>query len=229
VLARARAPVRGGMKNPTAPEEATPRDATARLIRENRLVVVLRRVEPHSQLLEIVRATFTAGARVFEITLDSPTALDDIAATRRVLETSATPFAVGAGTVLTSEQLQYAKRAGADFAVSPVLDEGVLREAVASGVPFIPGALSPSEMARGWSLGATFVKVFPASSVGPLHVREVLAPMPHLQLIATGGIDGGTARSFLDAGAAAVGIGSAFVRATAAERRALIAALAPDA
>jgi 2-dehydro-3-deoxyphosphogluconate aldolase/(4S)-4-hydroxy-2-oxoglutarate aldolase len=92
-------------------------------------------------------------------------------------------------------------------------------------MPFIPGAFTPTEVATAWAAGATFVKLFPASAVGPTFVRELRGPMPDTQLIPTGGVDASNARAFLDAGAAAVGIGSAITKADAATRRAIVEAV----
>jgi 2-dehydro-3-deoxyphosphogluconate aldolase/(4S)-4-hydroxy-2-oxoglutarate aldolase len=96
---------------------------------------------------------------------------------------------------------------------------------VAAGLPFVPGALTPTEIATAWYAGATFVKLFPASAVGPSLVRELRGPMPEVELIPTGGIDAANAVAFLEAGAIAVGIGSAIVRAAPDARRALVEAL----
>jgi Entner-Doudoroff aldolase len=131
-------------------------------------------------------------------------------------------FLVGAGTVLSRHQLEAARRAHADFAVSPLLDPALVSTAVEEGLPFIPGALTPTEVATAWAAGATFVKLFPASAVGPAFVRELRGPIPDAQLIPTGGIDASNAPAFLDAGAVAVGIGGAITRADAATRRAIV-------
>jgi 2-dehydro-3-deoxyphosphogluconate aldolase/(4S)-4-hydroxy-2-oxoglutarate aldolase len=93
-------------------------------------------------------------------------------------------------------------------------------------MPFIPGALTPTEVGSAWAAGATFVKLFPASAVGPTFVRELRGPMPAVQLIATGGVDAANAPAFLEAGAAAVGVGGAITRAGADARRAIVAAVA---
>jgi 2-dehydro-3-deoxyphosphogluconate aldolase/(4S)-4-hydroxy-2-oxoglutarate aldolase len=86
--------------------------------------------------------------------------------------------------------------------------------------------MTPSEVSAAWSAGAAFVKVFPASAVGPAFVREMRAPLREIELIPTGGVDGTNARDFLDAGAAAVGVGSALVRADDAGRRELVSLVA---
>jgi len=199
----------------------------AAAVRRHRLIVVLRRVEPQAHLLEIVEQLADSGARAFEITWDSPSAAGDLSAVREHLAgRSDGPHLVGAGTVLRIDQLAAARSAGADFAVAPVLDPELLRAAVGAGLPFIPGALTPTEIAAAWAAGATFVKLFPASAVGPSFVRELRGPLPDVPLIATGGVDASNAAAFLAAGAVAVGIGSALTRAGADERRAIVAGVA---
>lgn len=198
----------------------------AHAVRRHRLIAVLRRVEPRDRLLTLVTELADAGVRIFEVTLDSDQGADDLVAVRELLAARAEgAFFIGAGTVIGPARLTAARRAGADFAVSPLLELELVREAVASGLAFVPGALTPTEIARAWDAGATFVKLFPASSVGPSFVRELRGPMPDVQLIPTGGIDGTNAGGFLEAGAAAVGIGGALVRATPDERRALVEAV----
>lgn len=202
----------------------------ATAIRTHRLIVVLRRIEPRERLLSLVAELADDGVRAFEITMDAPSAADDLAAARRLLqERSDGPHLVGAGTIRAEDQLDGARRAEADFGVAPLLDVDLLRAAVEAGLPFIPGAMTPTEVATAWAAGATFVKLFPASAVGPSFVRELRGPLPDVQLIPTGGVDATNAAAFLDAGAAAVGIGSAITRATPEDRRRLVRSLLMDA
>jgi 2-dehydro-3-deoxyphosphogluconate aldolase / (4S)-4-hydroxy-2-oxoglutarate aldolase len=196
----------------------------AEAIRRERLVAVLRGVQPRSELLDLVGALADAGARIFEITFDGPAGDADLVAARALLGSRADgPFLLGAGSVLRRGQLEAARRAGADFAVAPLLDPDLVSTAVQEGLPFIPGAFTPTEIARAWAAGATFVKLFPASAVGPAFVRELRGPMADVALIPAGGVDGRNARAFLDAGATAVGVGAALTRTDATARRALIA------
>jgi 2-dehydro-3-deoxyphosphogluconate aldolase/(4S)-4-hydroxy-2-oxoglutarate aldolase len=130
--------------------------------------------------------------------------------------------------VRTLEALDQAADAGAGFIVGPTLDQAVVEGALRHGLPVIPGAYSPTEIAQAWDGGATFVKLFPASSLGPAHVRELRGPFPDIELIATGGVDAASASAFLDAGCVAVGVGSALVRAATGERRAIVAATSVD-
>lgn len=188
-------------------------------IRSHRLVAVLRRIEPRDRLLALVDDLLQSGVCVFEITFDSADAAADLVAVRARVGDAGW---VGAGTVRTTDQLRAAIDAGASFGVSPLLDGAILGAALDAGLPFLPGAYTPTEVAAAWRAGATFVKLFPASSLGPSHVREMRGPMPEVETIATGGVDQANAASFLEAGAVAVGVGSALVRMTDDERRALV-------
>lgn len=215
---------------PVVAAEALRRSPIADRIRSTRLVAVLRRIEPRAALLELVDALAADGVRVFEVTFDAPSAAEDLPAVRGVLEARGCADAiVGAGTVRSIDELERAAAVGAAFAVSPTLDPAVIERALALGIPFVPGAYSPTEVERAWTAGATFVKLFPASSLGPGHAHELRGPFPDIETIATGGIDASNARLFLEAGCVAVGVGSALARATPEERRALVAAVAWDA
>ena len=166
------------------------------------------------------------GARIFEVTFDAPTAATDLVACREALARAhGDACLVGAGTIRTVTALDAACDAGAQFVVSPLLDPVIVEAALRRGVPVIPGAFTPTEIDAAWRAGATFVKLFPASSVGPGHVRELRGPMPEVELIPTGGIDGSSGPAFLAAGAVAVGIGGAIVNASPADRAAIVAAV----
>ncbi len=200
----------------------------ADLIRRHRLLAVLRPSSADVGLLALVEQLADAGARVFEIRLETHTAETDLAAVRAHLQARTDgPFLVGAGSVLRRNELEAARRAGADFAVAPLLDASLVATAVEEGMPFIPGAFTPTEIATAWAAGATFVKLFPAASVGPAFVRGLRGSMPDAQLIPTGGIDAASAAAYLEAGAAAVGIGIALALGDAATRRAIVESVVP--
>lgn len=202
------------------------RGPVADAIRRHRLIVILRHIEPRERLIPLVEELADAGARIFEVTFDAPTAADDLVALRaRLAGRADEPFVLGAGTLLTRDQLDAALGAGADFGVTPLCDLELLAAALDAGLPFIPGGMTPTELAAAWAAGATFVKLFPASAVGPQFIRELHGPLPEIEVIPTGGVDPGNAAAFLAAGAAAVGLGSALVRASANERRIILAGL----
>ena len=167
---------------------------------------------PRSAADRARRELVDAGVRVFEVTFDAPSAAADLARLPGGGRGGQRgDVLVGAGTVRSTDALDAAIGAGADFGVSPLFDPAVLSAALARGLPFVPGALTPTEIDAAWRAGATFVKLFPASSVGPTHVRELHGPMTEVELIPTGGVDGTTAVVFLAAGAVAVGIGGGAV------------------
>jgi 2-dehydro-3-deoxyphosphogluconate aldolase/(4S)-4-hydroxy-2-oxoglutarate aldolase len=201
------------------------RSQVADVIRRHRLIAILRRVAPRDRLLDLVGSLASDGVRVFEITFDEPNAGDDLVAARERLGADGVEDAVvGAGTIVTLPRLEAAVGRGAAFAVGPTFDLAILERAVDLEVPVIPGAYSPTEIALAWRAGATFVKVFPASSLGPSHIRELRGPLPDIEMIATGGVDSENAASFLAAGCVAVGVGGALVNGSRDERRAILAA-----
>lgn len=195
-------------------------------VRRHRLIVSLRRVTSQSALMDLVDELADAGVRVLEIGFDAATAAADLGTVRARLAARADgTYFVGAGTVLRRHDLEAARRAGVDFAAAPLLDASLVSTAVEEGLPFIPGAFTPTEVATAWAAGATLVKLFPASAAGPTFVRDIRGPMPDAQLIPTGGVDAANVRGFLDAGAVAVGIGGAITTVDADRRRAILDAI----
>jgi 2-dehydro-3-deoxyphosphogluconate aldolase/(4S)-4-hydroxy-2-oxoglutarate aldolase len=125
-----------------------------------------------------------------------------------LVETLGHRLNIGAGTVCTSQDLDLALAAGAQFIVTPILDEEVIRTCVKKEVPVFPGAYTPTEIYRAWSLGASMVKVFPATQLGAGYIREVLAPLPAIKLMPTGGVSPDNFADFLRAGARGLGMGT---------------------
>ncbi|RQP13256.1 MAG: bifunctional 4-hydroxy-2-oxoglutarate aldolase/2-dehydro-3-deoxy-phosphogluconate aldolase [Microbacteriaceae bacterium] len=177
------------------------RPALPALVADARIMVVARRLG--ADAYAALESLAAAGEPVvFEVTLDDPAAVEIIARLREA------GHVVGAGTVLSVQQVDAALAAGARFLVSPYLDEDVVRHAVAKGAAMVPGAMTPSEIARAWSLGASAVKVFPASVTGVALFRELRGPLGHIPLMPTGGIGPDNAGEFIAHGAFAVGVGS---------------------
>jgi 2-dehydro-3-deoxyphosphogluconate aldolase / (4S)-4-hydroxy-2-oxoglutarate aldolase len=175
-------------------------------IRAERVVAVLRSVPDAPRLIAALRS---GGIRIVEVTLDSDGALETIASFRSDPE-----LVVLAGTVRTPADVDAAAAASAEGCVTPVLVPEVIERCRSAGLPAIPGALTPSEIESAWRLGVPMVKLFPAALGGPSYVRDILAPLGDVPLLATGGVDADNAAAFLRAGAVAVGVGSAIVRAT---------------
>jgi 2-dehydro-3-deoxyphosphogluconate aldolase / (4S)-4-hydroxy-2-oxoglutarate aldolase len=181
-------------------------------IRAERIVAVLRRVP---DVDSVVEALVRGGIRIVEVTLDSDDALPTIERLRAI-----PGITVLAGTVRTPEEAEAAAIAGAEACVAPALVPEMVERCRAVGLPAIPGALTPSELEAARALGVELVKLFPGSLLGPGYVREVLAPLAGVQLLVTGGVDLSNAREFIDAGAVAVGVGSALTGAADVESHA---------
>ena len=172
-------------------------------------LIAIIRAGSSAGLIEICRALHDGGVEVSEITMTTPGALGAITAADREFGRQCL---IGVGSVLDDETAIRAIDAGARFVVGPTLKQKVVEAAHARGVPVLPGALSPTEVLAAWEGGADLVKVFPANHFGPRYFKDLLAPMPHLRLTPTGGVDLGTIQHWFDAGAACVGVGSALVR-----------------
>ena len=172
------------------------------IIEQERVVAILRKVP------DVEATVDELGLRVIEVTLDSPSALDAIHALRARADVT-----VLAGTVRTGDEARGAIDAGAEAIVGPAFVPEVGAVCRELGVPWIPGALTPTELEAAWRAGAALVKLFPGRLGGPQYVRDVLAPLADLRLIVTGGIDTTNALEFLRAGAIAVGAAASRARA----------------
>jgi 2-dehydro-3-deoxyphosphogluconate aldolase/(4S)-4-hydroxy-2-oxoglutarate aldolase len=163
------------------------------------------------------------GLRVVEVALTTPDGLD---AVREVARAAGDGAVVGAGTVLDPETARLAVLAGARFLVAPALDPRVGAVAHRYGAAWVPGVQTPTEILTALSAGADAIKLFPASATTPAAMRDVLAALPQAPLIPTGGLGIDDVPAWLEAGAVAVGLGSALSRGGPATTRALLARLA---
>ncbi|GHI85499.1 bifunctional 4-hydroxy-2-oxoglutarate aldolase/2-dehydro-3-deoxy-phosphogluconate aldolase [Streptomyces xanthophaeus] len=170
-------------------------------------IAILRSASP-LHFPAVADALHRAGIRAVEFTLTTPGVLS---ALREYAQAKPEGLALGAGTVMTPFDATRAVEAGATYLITPATCPDVIREARHLGVPVLPGALTPSEIAVAWREGATMVKLFPASIGGPDYVRAVRAPLPHVPLVPTGGIGLDEAPAYLAAGATALGMGSPLV------------------
>jgi 2-dehydro-3-deoxyphosphogluconate aldolase/(4S)-4-hydroxy-2-oxoglutarate aldolase len=171
-------------------------------------IIAVVRAQRADQVLPLSRALMAGGVVAVEITLTTPGAIDALRATSHALGSSAL---LGVGTVLDATSCEAAIEAGANFVVSPVLRPNLVPIAQAAGCPLMMGAYTPTEAQQAHEAGADFVKIFPADGLGPAYIKALLAPLPHLRLVPTGGVDLETAAPFLKAGCAALGVGSALV------------------
>jgi 2-dehydro-3-deoxyphosphogluconate aldolase/(4S)-4-hydroxy-2-oxoglutarate aldolase len=179
-----------------------------RRIHDTGLIPVVR-AESAELAIRAVEAITAGGVNVLEVTMTVPGAIG-------VIEQLATKFGgealIGAGTVLDRETADRCIQAGAQFIVSPALNEDTIAFCRANGVAVFPGALTPTEVVRAWKAGADAVKVFPASAVGGAsYLKSLKAPLPQVELIPTGGVSLATAADFIAAGAFALGVGADLV------------------
>lgn len=173
-------------------------------------VVGILRGLPPEKLRSVVEASMAGGLTNLEITMNTVGAADQIRAAREI---AGGAMNIGAGTVTSLQLLDEALAAGAGFVVTPTIGPGVIQRCVELKVPVFPGAFSPTEIQQAWDLGATMVKIFPADVFGPGYIRSLKAPLPHLKLMPTGGVDVTTLAAYAQAGADAFGVGSPLFRA----------------
>jgi 2-dehydro-3-deoxyphosphogluconate aldolase/(4S)-4-hydroxy-2-oxoglutarate aldolase len=168
-------------------------------------VVLVVRAKGDESTMKGLQAMVDGGVKALEITFSVPNAPEVIRAVKARFGDS---VVLGAGTVLTPEQARNAVEAGASFLVAPNTDPEVMAAAWKLDVPMMPGAFTPTEIVGAFKAGAAVVKIFPASVGGPDYLKAVRAPLPHIPLMPTGGVDDRTAPAFLEAGAFALGAGS---------------------
>jgi 2-dehydro-3-deoxyphosphogluconate aldolase / (4S)-4-hydroxy-2-oxoglutarate aldolase len=175
-------------------------------LRRSKIVPVVRAASPEDAL-RIVDALVEGGIDVLEITMTIP---DGIEAIRKL--SSLPNLLVGAGTVLDASTAKKCIEAGANFVVSPALDIPTVRVCNEADVLIAPGALTPTEVLAAYRAGGDVIKVFPCDALGGAsYLRSLKAPLPHIPLMPTGGVNLETLETFLAAGAIAVGIGSSLV------------------
>ena len=175
-------------------------------------IVAIIRLDEYSRAVEVARALAAGGITTLEFTLTGKGAIEAISAVRAALGST---ICVGVGTVLRPEEAHSAIDAGAEFLVTPALRPAVIDVAVKRSTLILSGGLTPTELLTAYEAGAEMVKLFPARLANPAYLKDLLAPMPFLQVVPTGGVSAENARAYLDAGAVAVGIGGNLVPAKA--------------
>lgn len=183
------------------------------LMEKHRLIVILRKI-PSEELCSILDVLYDSGIRLAEITFDASGKVSDsetASVIRQAVAHTQGRMFIGAGTVLTEDQLQLTKQAGGRFIISPHTDLSLIRRTKEEGLISIPGIMNVSEMVAAAAAGADYVKVFPASVLGPDFIKQVKAPLPHIKMLAVGGVKTEDIPKWQAAGADGFGIGSAIV------------------
>ena len=171
-------------------------------------IIAIIRADSSDQLVAVADALRTGGVTAMEITMTTPNALQALAEVTAKLRGQ---VVMGVGSVLDPETCRAAILAGAEFVVTPVTKPEVIRLCNRYGKPVASGAFTPTECLLAQESGADFVKLFPAEFGGPKYIRTILAPLPMLRIIPTGGVTPDTAGEFLAAGCVALGAGSSLV------------------
>lgn len=179
-----------------------------KIIKDTGIIPVVRAASA-DEAMRAIDAIREGGISVLEITMTVPGAVGVI---EEVSKRYGSEAVVGAGTVLDSETARACILAGASFVVSPSLNVETIATCRRYGVAVMPGALSPTEVVQAWTAGCDFVKVFPAGAVGGAsYIKALKAPLPHIELVPTGGVSLKTAADFIKAGASALGVGADLV------------------
>ena len=167
------------------------------------IIGILRNINEET-VKNLLPVYFKSGFNSVEITMNSTKAVE-------IIKSSVKEFPemnIGAGTVCTMEELDLACDAGASFIVSPILSIEIIKKSIERKVAVFPGALTPSEIFKAHSLGATAVKVFPITSFGPKYIKDLMAPLENMKLIPVGGVSKNNIREFFENGSYGVGMAS---------------------
>ena len=182
---------------------------------DNKIIAIVRGMEPE-HCVNLARALYEGGINMVEITFNQKST-DHFEATtkaiRAISEELSEQVMVGAGTVLTKEQVDLAKEAGALYIITPSTNPEVIRYAKEQGMVTMPGAMTPSEIAAAYEAGADFVKIFPVGNLGAAYIKAVKAPMSHIPVLAVGGVNEKNVAEFIKAGAIGAGVGGNLVNA----------------
>ena len=180
-------------------------------VEETRLVAIIRGMEPEI-CVRLAEAYAEGGIRLVEVTFDQTgDPQKTVAAIKAIREGFAGRLHVGAGTVLTDAQLEAVIDVGGEFMVTPSVNPRLIAKASAAGLATMPGAFTPTEIVTAHEAGADIVKVFPVRALGPQYVKDVLAPLKHISLMAVGGVNPDNAADYLRAGCVGVGASGSLV------------------
>lgn len=186
-----------------------------RSIENEKLIVIVRGVA-EDKIINLAEALYLGGVRLIEVTYSANGKVSD-EDTARMIETLAQHFEgkmyVGAGTVISEKQVELTYKAGGKFIISPDTNENIIKKTAELGMVSIPGAYTPTEIQFAHSCGADFVKLFPATVLGPSYVKAVRAPLCHIKLLAVGGIDENNIPDYLKVGISGFGVGSNITKA----------------
>jgi Entner-Doudoroff aldolase len=170
-------------------------------------VMAILRGLPPQETVALAGRLWDAGVTVLEVPIGAPEAVASLRAAADAAHERG--LRVGAGTVITADQVRAAGAAGARYTVAPGFDPAVLAASLAAGMPHLPGVGTATEVQRAWLAGCRWLKAFPAKALGPQWVAALRGPFPEVRFVVTGGLTAADAPDFLAAGARVVALGSA--------------------
>lgn len=182
-------------------------------ILKGKIVAIVRGIES-DDIVNLVEAMEKGGITCVEVTFDQSSEegkKNTLASIKKIKEHFGDRICVGAGTVMSTEQVHQAVEAGAEYMISPDTNKEVIEETKRLGKVSIPGAFTPTEAAQAYAYGADIVKMFPAGILGAGYIKAVKAPLKHIPLTAVGGVNPQNCKSFIEAGAVGVGVGGNLV------------------
>lgn len=189
------------------------REEICKLVDQEKIIAIVRGVDPDT-CLKVAEALYAGGIRLLEVTFPQKNP-ELFQATADAIAMIKSAFAgrmrIGAGTVLTVEQVEVAAKAGAEYIISPNVDTDVIRRTLELGLVSMPGALTPSEVMIAHNAGADYVKLFPIGVMGTAYVKAIMAPISHVKMLAVGNISSDNAADYLKAGVVGLGVGGKLV------------------
>ncbi len=188
---------------------ATPRNDITKQIETSGVVAILR-APSDTGLVQACHAMAAGGLRVAEVPLTTPNALQVIS---QIADELGDQVLIGVGSVIDTDAVKRSADAGARFIVSPTFKPEVIKASHDLGLPCLPGALTPTEIQNAWEAGGDIIKVFPAPRMGgAAYIRDLLAPLPHLKLMPTGGVTLDNVSDHFAAGAVCLGVGTSLLK-----------------
>ena len=182
-------------------------------ILEGKIIAIVRGISG-DEVVGLAKALLAGGISCIEVTFDQSSkekAEDTLKAIANIRQALGDQVCVGAGTVMTVEQVDAAAAAGAEYMISPNIKAAVIARTKELDKVSIPGAMTPTEVADAYEMGADIVKMFPAGILGPAYIKAVKAPLKHIPVAAVGGVNPGNCADFIRAGAVGVGVGGNLV------------------
>ena len=188
------------------------REEIIKKIEEKKIIAIIRGQDTETAVKTAI-ALEKGGIELIEVTFNQkfPDKFNETAESIAAIKRQCKGVSVGAGTVLTTEQVDIALNAGAEFIISPDADEKVISYTRKKGLVSIPGAYTATEIKKAHVAGADFVKIFPCLDGAPKYIKAIRAPLSHVKLLAVGGVNADNAAEFIKAGASGIGVGSSLV------------------